>query len=140
MNESQNNDFRGAQFAGGYVGGNVEGNQYGGIINNYGASAKDIALLLTTLREQAETFPAEQKDEVLDVLDELEGDLAKAEPNQARIRRRLKELVAITTAFAIGTTGFAADLAQLADTLKMPLPQVQIEQVQPEQLSPPNNP
>ena len=138
MSETPKYDFRGAQFAGGYIGGNVEGDQIGGTINNYGSSAADITRLITALREHAQAFPDEQKDEALDTLDDLEGDLAKAEPDPGRIGRRLKRLAAIATALTIGTTGFAADLAQLAETLNVPLPKIQVEQVQPEQLPPSN--
>ncbi|NEQ49553.1 MAG: pentapeptide repeat-containing protein [Leptolyngbya sp. SIO3F4] len=138
MSETPKYDFRGAQFAGGYVGGNVEGDQIGGTINNYGSSAADITRLITALREHAQAFPDEQKDDALDTLDDLEGDLAKAEPDPGRIGRRLKRLAAIATALTIGTTGFAADLAQLAETLNLPLPKIQVEQVQPEQLPPSN--
>ncbi|MDV3353031.1 hypothetical protein QGP82_30430 [Leptothoe sp. LEGE 181152] len=138
MSESPKYDFRGAQFAGGYIGGNVEGDQTGGTINNYGSSAADITRLITALREHAQAFPDEQKDDVLDTLDDLEGDLAKAEPDPGRIGRRLKRLAAIATALTIDTTGFAADLAQLAETLNVPLPTIQVEQAQPEQLPPSN--
>ncbi|MFG6104917.1 pentapeptide repeat-containing protein [Leptothoe sp. EHU-05/26/07-4] len=142
-NQGSKYDMRGAQFAGGYVGGDVKGNQYGGTINNYGSSTEDITRLLSALREHAQAFPDDQKDEALDTLDDLEGDLAKPEPDQGRIGRRLKRLAAISTALAIGTTGFAADLAQLAEALNVPLPQVQTEQIQvepvePEQLLPGN--
>ena len=127
-------DLRGAQFGGGYVAGNVEGNQYGGIINNYGSNAEDITRLLTALRDQAKSFPAAQKDETNDALDLLERDLADEQPDQGRIGRRLKKLIAIATTLTIGATAFTADLAQLADVLNVSLPQ--IEQLQPEQLPP----
>ncbi|MEM0979523.1 MAG: pentapeptide repeat-containing protein [Cyanobacteria bacterium P01_H01_bin.58] len=127
-------DLRGAQFGGGYVAGNVEGNQYGGIINNYGSNAEDITRLLAALRDQAQTFPTDQKDDANDVLDLLERDLAEEQPDQGRIGRRLKKLVAIATTLTIGATAFIADLVQLADVLNVPLPQ--IEQVQPEPLPP----
>ena len=127
-------DLRGAQFGGGYVAGNVEGNQYGGIINNYGSNAADITRLLSALRDQAKSFPAAQKDETNDALDLLERDLADEQPDQGRIGRRLKKLIAIATTLTIGATAFTADLAQLADVLNVSLPQ--IEQLQPEQLPP----
>ena len=134
-NSTGKNDLRGAQFAGGYAE-IVQGNMEGGIINNYGPRAEDITRLLTTLRDQAKTFPDDQKDETLDIIDDLEGDLVKPKPDQARIVRRLKKLAAIATALTIGTTGFAADLAQLAEALNVPIPKIQVEQVQPDQLPP----
>ena len=138
MSEGNKYDLRGAQFGGGYVAGNVEGNQYGGIINNYGPNTEDITRLLTALRDQAQTFSTEQKDEANDTLDLLERDLADEQPDPGRIGRRLKRLVAIATTLTIGATAFTADLAQLADVLNVPLPQ--IEQVQPEQLPPSGTP
>ena len=78
-NSNRKTDLRGAQFGGGYAE-TVHGNQYGGVINNYGTNAEDITKLLTVLREQAQTFPIEQKNDAIDILDDLEGDLAKPEP------------------------------------------------------------
>ncbi|MEM8611175.1 MAG: pentapeptide repeat-containing protein [Cyanobacteria bacterium P01_H01_bin.105] len=130
-------DMRGAQFAGGFAE-TVQGDQVGGTINNYGPNTEDITRLLTALRDQAQTFPTDQKDEANDVLDDLERDLADEQPDQGRIGRRLKKLVAIATTLTIGATAFTADLAQLADVLNVPLPQ--IEQVQPEQLPPSGTP
>ena len=121
--------FNQPQFGGSFAE-TVHGNQYGGIINNYGPNTEDITRLLTALRDQAQTFPTDQKDDANDVLDDLERDLAAEQPDQGRIGRRLKRLVAISTTLTIGATAFTADLAQLADVLNVPLPQ--IEQVQPE--------
>ena len=118
------------------VGENIEDDQIGGTINNYGSSAADITRLIAALREHAQALPDEQKDEALGILNDLEGDLAKAEPDPSRIGRRLKRLTEIATALTIGTTVFSADLTQLAETLNVPLPKIQVEQVQPEQLPP----
>lgn len=138
MSETPKYDLRGAQFGGGYVAGNVEGNQYGGIINNYGSNAEDITSLLTALRDQAQTFPTDQKDEANDVLDDLEHDLAEEQPNQGRIGRRLKKLVALGAAIGTIASGAAAvsgdvstftgNVIELTEQLGIP-----IEQVQPEQ-------
>ncbi|MEA5464758.1 pentapeptide repeat-containing protein [Leptothoe sp. PORK10 BA2] len=130
-------DLSNAQFAGGFAE-TVQGNQYGGVINNYGSNTADITRLLTALRDQAQAFPTDQKDEANDTLDDLERDLAEEQPDSGRIGRRLKRLVAIATTLTIGATAFTADLAQLADVLNVPLPQ--IEQVQPEQLPPSGTP
>lgn len=80
-------DFRGSQFTGGYVGGNVEGNQNGGTVNNYGANNEDIARTLNMLRKKAEGLPIAQKDEALDTINALETNLAKLLPDQDRIRK-----------------------------------------------------
>ena len=54
-------DLSNAQFGGGYVAGNVEGNQYGGIIHNYGPNTEDITRLLTALRDQLKPSPLTKK-------------------------------------------------------------------------------
>ncbi|MFG6100551.1 pentapeptide repeat-containing protein [Leptothoe sp. ISB3NOV94-8A] len=129
-------DLRGAQFGGGYVAGNVEGNQYGGIINNYGSNAEDITCLLTALRDQAQDFPTEQKDDANDVLDDLERDLAEEQPDQGRIGRRLKRLVALGAAIGTLASGAAAvsgdvstftgNVIELTEQLGIPIEQVQL--------------
>ena len=126
-----------AQFAGGFAE-TVRGDQIGGTINNYGASLDDITRLITALREQAQTFPAEHKDEALDVLDDLEADIQKPEPDPGRIGRRLKRLAAIATAMSAlagGAATFSGDLntftgnvLELTETLGIP-----VERVQPSQ-------
>ena len=139
-------DLRGARFNGGFAE-NVEGDQiskevtnhqifngpvgnsavnnYGNmsaIQNNYGSNAEEITRLLSQLREKSQSFPNEQKDDALDLLDDLEGDLSKAEPDQGRIGRRLKKLIEIAATLTIGSAAFSADLAQLATNLNIPLP------------------
>lgn len=109
---SGKNDLRGAQFAGGYAE-TVQGNQIGGTINNYGASLSDITCLISTLRDQAQTFPVEHKDDVLMELEDLEGDIQKPQPDQNRIGRRLKRLAAVATtigAITGGAANFSGDL------------------------------
>ena len=112
-NSTGKNDLRGAQFGGGFIETNY-GTQHGGIINNYGSSAADITRLLSALRDQAQTFPTDQKDEANDILDDLEGDLAKPGPDQGRISRRLKKLVALAAAIgtiASGAAAFSGDVS-----------------------------
>ena len=125
------------QFAGGFAE-TVQGDQIGGTINNYGASLADIPRLITALCEQAQAFPAEHKDEALDVLDDLEVDIQKPEPDPSRIGRRLKRLAVIVTtvgALAGGAATFSGNLntftgnvLELTETLGIP-----VEQVQPSQ-------
>ena len=131
-------DLSHAQFSGGFIETN-QGSQYGGTINNYGASLDDITRLITALRGQAQTFPAEHKDEALDVLKDLERDIQDPEPDTNRIGRRLKGLAAIATtvgALAGGAATFSGNLntftgnvMELTETLGIP-----VEQVQPSQL------
>ena len=131
---SGKNDLRNAQFAGGYAE-NVQRDQVGGTINNYGASFNDITRLITTLRDQAQTFPSEHKDDVLMELEDLETDVQKPQPDQNRIGRRLKRLAAVATtigAIAGGAATVSGDLndftgnvIELTETLGIPIEQVQ---------------
>jgi hypothetical protein len=134
MSEASKYDMRGAQFAGGFAE-TVQGDQIGGIINNYGANLDEITRLLTALREQAQTFPAEHKDEALDLIEDLEADLQKPEPDPNRIGRRLKRLAAVATTVGTLTAGavtfsgnineFAGNVIELTETLGIPIEQVQ---------------
>lgn len=134
-NSNRKTDLRGAQFAGGFAE-TVQGNQYGGIINNYGPNAEDITRLLTALRDQAQAFPTDQKDEANDALDNLERDLADEQPDQGRIGRRLKKLVALGAAIGTIASGAAAvsgdvstfigNVIELTEKLGIPVEQVQL--------------
>ncbi|NEQ29629.1 MAG: hypothetical protein F6K04_01305 [Leptolyngbya sp. SIO4C5] len=143
-NQAPKYDLRGAQFAGSFAE-TVQGDQLGGTINNYGANLDDITRLITALREQAQTLPAEHKDEALDVLDDLEADISKSEPDTNRIGRRLKRLVAIATAagaIAGSAATFSGNLNQFTDNVveltgRLGVP---IEQVQPNQIPPASDP
>ncbi|PZV07887.1 MAG: pentapeptide repeat-containing protein [Leptolyngbya sp.] len=99
-------DLRGAQFAGGFAE-TVQGNQVGGIINNYGQNADDVVRLLTSLRQLSQTFPEEQKADVLMELDDLESDLSKPEQEPKRLGKRLQRLIAAGTAAATLAGGAA---------------------------------
>lgn len=106
-----------------------------GTQNNYGASLDDITRLIASLRDQAQAFPTEQKDEIIDVLDDLESDVQKPQPDKNRIGRRLKRLAAVATTIGViagGAATFASDLntftgsvVELTETLGIPLDQVQ---------------
>ena len=116
-------DMRGAQFAGGFSE-TVQGSQYGGTINNYGPNTEDITRLITALRDQAQTFLTDQQDEALDTLEALQDDLAKPEPDQGRIGRRLKKLVAIATLLT-DLTDFTNNVIERTEKLGISIEQVQ---------------
>ena len=117
-------DMRGAQIAGG-VADTVQGSQYGGNINNYGPNTEDITRLLTALRDQAQTFPNDQKDEALDTLHNLERDLQEDKPDHDRIGRQLKKLVEIATLLT-DLTDFTTNVIELTEKLGIPIEQVQL--------------
>ena len=118
-------DMRGTQFAGGFAD-TVQGSQSGGTINNHGPNTEDITRLITTLRDQAQTFPTDQKDEALDTLEALQDELAKPDPDQPRIGRRLKKLVTLGAAIARPTSDFTNKIIELTEKLGIPIEQVQL--------------
>ncbi|PZO20877.1 MAG: hypothetical protein DCF25_05855 [Leptolyngbya foveolarum] len=133
-NQGPKYDMRGAQFAGG-IAEIVQGDQVGGTINNYGAKLEDITQLLSTLREQAQTFPDEYRDNVLDTIDDLEMDIKKDSPDSNKIGRRLKRLVAAASAAGVIAGGaatfssdmkdFASNVVELTEVLDLPIEFVQ---------------
>jgi hypothetical protein len=140
-NQSSKYDMRGAQFAGGFAE-TVQGNQIGGVINNYGQNADDIVRLLATLRELTQTFPTEQKEEAQMELDDLEADLQKPEKQEPkRLGMRLKRLVAAgTTAAAIagGAATFSGNLNTFTDNVLELGEKIGLSRdaIQPDQASP----
>lgn len=133
-NSDRRKDLRGAQFAGGYAE-TVQGNQEGGTINNYGSNLNDITRLIRVLRDQADIFPTEHKNDVLMELEDLEIDIQKAVPDQNRIRRRLKRLATVATTVGAITAGtatfsgnindFTNNIVELTETLGISIEQAQ---------------
>ena len=118
--------------------GNAAVNNHGpmsAIQNNYGSNVEDITRLLTALRDQAQTFPTDQKDDANDALDLLERDLAEEQPDQGRIGRRLKKLAALGAAIGTIASGAAAvsgdvstftgNVIELTEQLGIPIERVQ---------------
>ncbi|MEO0408672.1 MAG: hypothetical protein AAF289_15100, partial [Cyanobacteria bacterium P01_A01_bin.135] len=87
------------------------------------------------LRDQAQTFPAAQKADALDLIEDIETDIQKPEPDKSRLARRLKLLGAIAATVGTLTSGavtfssdlnqFAGNLTELTKTLGIPIEQVQ---------------
>lgn len=74
---------------------NVADINHGTMIGYINQNGEAISQLITALRSTAQTFPTEQKEEVLMELDDLEGDLnnpQKQEPK--RIRKRFQRIIA----------------------------------------------
>lgn len=116
-------DLRYSQFAGGFAE-TVQGNQVGGIVinhsdeNNHSANGfEDITNLLSTLRTHAQSFPGIQKEETLDILEDLERDLTEEPLDLNRIGRRLKKLITISTQLAELATGLASNVVTIYGAL-----------------------
>lgn len=91
------------------------------VTQNIGQNLAEITKLITTLRETAQAFPAEQREEVLGHLDDLQEDLSKPERQEpSRIKRRLKALMAIAIITA-GAIDFTNNLTDLAEKLGVPI-------------------
>lgn len=140
-NQGSKYDMRGTQFAGGFAE-TVQGDQVGGIINNYGQNANDIIRLLTSLRTLAQAFPENQQEDVLMELDDLEADLEKPQKQEPkRIGKRLQRLIAAGTAaatFATGAATFSSDINKftgnvldLADKIGLHRDEIQLNQEAP---------
>lgn len=137
QNQGPKYDLRGAQFAGGFaetvygdqVGGNVVNQTFHGSVGNVAGTntgsmtayinhnSDDISRLLTALREMAQRFPEEQREEALMELEDLEADLktpGKREPK--RIGRRLQRLMALgaETTFSENISEFTGNVLELA--------------------------
>ena len=129
-------DMRGAQFAGGFAE-TVQGNQTGGIINNYTVDFDKIEPLLAALRKQAEEFPQKEREEAVILINGLEEDLKKPETSPKNISEYLKKLLAVVAAvgaFTAGATTFSDNLnkftnnvVELTNTLCLPLQEVSPE-------------
>ena len=134
MSEGSKFDLRGAQFAGGFAE-TVQGDQVGGAVNNYSANLDEVIRLITSSRALAESFPAEQEEDINIGLNDLEVDVKSSEPDQNRITRRLKQLVAVAITLCAATGGaatlstnaktFTDNILELARTLDIPIEEVQ---------------
>jgi hypothetical protein len=134
QNQGPKYDFKGAQFAGGFAE-TVQGDQVGGTVQNfhgpvgnvagtnYGTmtayinqNSDDISRLITALRQTAQQFPEDQKEDALMELDDLEADLKTPEKQDPkRIGKRLKRLIAAGTAVATLSSGAAAFSGNIND-------------------------
>lgn len=88
--------------------GNVAGINQGQMTAYINQNNEAISQLIAALRASAQTFPPEQKDDVLMALDDLEGDLSKPDKQEPkRIGKRLQRLIAAGTAAATIAGGAA---------------------------------
>ena len=96
--------------------GNVAGTNTGTMTAYINQNSDDINRLLAALRETAQQFPEEQKDEVLMELEDLEADLKAFEKQEPkRIGKRLQRLIAAGTAAATLAGGAATFSGNIND-------------------------
>lgn len=106
----------------------MQANQY------IGAKLDEIAPLVSSLRDMAETFPQEQRTEAIDHLDDIEADLKQPPEKRKPSRAKAAILALMATATAVSgavtaTNEFVTQTQELAEKLGILLP---IEQVQPQ--------
>jgi SAM-dependent methyltransferase len=105
--------------------GNVAGTNHGrmeSIQNIYGANGEELVRLIGSIKTHVENFPAEQREDALLVVEDLEGDLEKPEKqNPERLGKRLKQLggiFATVLALAGGAATLSDDVSKCLENLK----------------------
>lgn len=93
--------------------GSIGGDNYGSMTAYIGANADEIKSLISSLRQSAQAFPDEQKEEALIELDDLEKDLTGPNPpDKKRVNLHLKRLAALgatVLTLAGGAAAFSED-------------------------------
>lgn len=141
---NHNINFSGASIGAVNVDSTVEGTQIG-TQYNYGSSVEDIVRLLSALQEQVQTFPSKQREEAVELIEDVRADLSAPKLETSRIRQRLKQLATIAAAAGIAMSGlsdftedlndFSRSFVNLTETIGIP-----IEQVLPNRLPPNDKP
>lgn len=126
--------FQNVQFGGGFAE-SIEGDQYGGTVNNYGQNNDEINRLLSSLRDLAREFPEDQREAVRIHIEDLATDLKQHGRNQAgKIKARIAGLFGVLLMISGGVataTDFANNILELSKKLNIPTEtfQSQVEQL-----------
>ncbi len=102
---------------------------------NIGASLDEITTLIRSMRGIAESFPAAQRTEVIEQLEDLETDIQQPPEKRklSRMKAALLALMGIAAAVSgavTSTNEFVGQVQELSEKLGIPLP---IEQVEPQE-------
>ena len=134
QNSSEKHNFQGA-FHGSNFSGNIGGSsnsaEVGGnqSIQNNSTNTAELLQLISSMRETAEQFPEDIRDEIIIDIEDIETEIQKPENqwNKTRLKKSLKAIVAAVTAVAIPIAGItyfantAIDLGQKVGVeLKLP--------------------
>ncbi|MEG4292743.1 leucine-rich repeat domain-containing protein [Microcoleus sp. C2C3] len=125
QNSSETNNFQGA-FHGSNFSGNIGGSsnsaEVGGnqSLQNNNSNTAELLKLISSMRETAEQFPEDLRDEIIIDIEDIESEIQKPENqwNKTRLKKSLKAIVAAVTAVAIPIAGItyfantAIDLGQ----------------------------
>lgn len=123
------------------AGSNPTFNQHN-LSQNINQSIDDITRLINSLREKAQEFPQDKREEALVHLDDLEEDISKPEKQKPeRIKTRIIALITIAgTVFGVfaNSADFTNNVLEIADKLGIPIP-TEISQRATQQLPPPSH-
>ncbi|MEG4963037.1 MULTISPECIES: leucine-rich repeat domain-containing protein [unclassified Microcoleus] len=131
QNSSETNNFQGA-FQGSNFSGNIGGSsnsaEVGGnqSLQNNNANTAEILKLISSMRETADQFPEDIRDEIIIDIEDVEAEIKKPESqwNKTKLKKRLTALVAAGTAIAIpiaGMTDFADKAIDVSNKLGIEL-------------------
>ncbi|MBD1827893.1 leucine-rich repeat domain-containing protein [Microcoleus vaginatus GB1-A2] len=120
QNSSETNNFQGA-FQGSNFSGNIGGSsnsaEVGGnqSLQNNNANTAEILKLISSMRETADQFPEDIRDEIIIDIEDVEAEIKKPESqwNKTKLKKRLTALVAAGTAIGVGIAG-VTDFANTA--------------------------
>ncbi len=134
QNSSETNNFQGA-FHGSNFSGNIGGSSNSAEVSgnqslqNNNSNTAELLKLISSMRETAEQFPEDLRDEIIIDIEDIESEIQKPENqwNKTRLKKSLKAIVATVTAVAIPIAGItyfantAIDLGQKVGVeLKLP--------------------
>ena len=131
QDSSENNHFQGA-FHGsnfvGNIGGSSNGAEVGGnqSLQNNSTNNAELLQLISSMRETAEQFPEDIRDEIIIDIEDIAAEIQKPENqwNKTRLKKSLKAIVAAVTAVAIpiaGITYFANTAIELGQRVGIEL-------------------
>ncbi|MEG3906564.1 COR domain-containing protein [Microcoleus sp. w2-18bC1] len=131
QNSSETNNFQGA-FQGANFSGNIGGSsnraEVGGnqSLQNNNTNTAEILKLISSMRETADQFPEDIRDEIIIDIEDVEAEIKKPENqwNKTKLKKRLTALVAAGTAIAIpiaGMTDFANTAIDVSNKLGIEL-------------------
>ncbi len=140
QSKSVNYSFGNSKWGGGFAA--EGGTQYGGTLNDFSQNISqnidEITNLIQSLRNTAQEFPTEEREQALVHLDDLEEDLDKPDkrkPNRVKTRLTALFAIAIGIGGAVATaTDFTNNILELSEKLGVP-----IEMIQPQSSQQPSH-
>ena len=131
QSKSVNYSFGNSKWGGGFAA--EGGTQYGGTLNDFSQNISqnidEITSLIQSLRNTAQEFPTEEREQALVHLEDLEEDIHKPEkrkPNRVKTRLTALFAIAIGVGGAVATaTDFTNNILELSEKLGVPIEMIQ---------------